>query len=184
MKKILFSLIVTGLLVSCSNNSTTASIEPAAVSRSVGREDLQRGLLKQLALQTIVPMYQQFYDQTASLNIKISSFCLAPNQQYFNQVRNSWALTLSAWLQTDALLFGPAIEEQLDFSIYFYPAKKSIINKLLKSQEIITVEVVDQAGVGGQGLATMEYLLFERDQSSEQLLQNFQGQMESDDVNI
>lgn len=176
MKKIVFSLIVTGLLVSCSHNSTKPSVEPLAVSTSVGREDLQRKLLKKLALQTIVPLYQQFYEQTALLNKSISSFCLTPNRQYFNQVRNSWAQTLSAWLQTDALLFGPVVEEQLDFSIYFYPAKKNIINKLLKSQETITVEFVDQAGVGGQGLATMEYLLFERDQSSEKLLQNFQGQ--------
>jgi len=176
MKKIIFSLIVTGLLVSCSHNSTKPSVEPLAVSTSVGREDMQRRLLKKLALQTIVPLYQQFYEHTALLNNNISSFCLTPNQQYFNQVRNSWAQTVSAWLRADALLFGPAIEEQLDFFIYFYPAKKRIINKLLNGQETITAELVAQAGVGGQGLATMEYLLFERNLSSEEILQNYQGQ--------
>ena len=172
MNKFLFILILTSVTLSCGSSK---NIEPDIRTTAVttGREDLQRSTLKLLAFQTIVPMYQQFYNDAAQLNRQVSAFCLKPNRQLLETVKRSWGQTLGSWQQTDALLFGPAIEDQLDFSIYFYPVKKSIINRILNGQNNITVANVEQAGVAGQGLAAIEFLLFDRELSNQNIFEQF-----------
>ncbi len=90
--------------------------------------------------------------------------------------RAGWGKTLLAWQRTDALLFGPAVEEQIDYFIYFNPPKKKVITALLNATTPITAAAVAATGTGGQGLATLEYLLFDRELDDAQELSGFQGE--------
>lgn len=123
--------------------------------------------------QAIVPLYEQLGSASQQLAQESQTFCQNPDVASFEKLRQTWGNAMLAWQRTDALLFGPAIEEQVDFSINFYPPKKLIINKLLKSETPLTPDILDQNGVGGQGLSTLEFLLFDRSQTAEQMLAKF-----------
>lgn len=124
----------------------------------------------------IVPLYQELGTQSQALVKSSQAFCQDTNEESFQAVRQAWGEAMLAWQRTDALLFGPAIEEQIDFSINFYPPKKLIINGLLKSDKTLNPETLDASGVGGQGLSTLEFLLFSRDASDAEQLKRFQDE--------
>ncbi len=132
-------------------------------------------LLAQLLEGGIRPLYRELDASVATLVQLSETFCHAPNETNLIKLRQSWGNALLAWLRTDALLFGPAIENQMDFHINFNPPKKIIINQLLNATTPLDVTAVEAAGVGGQGLGTLEFLLFDRDKTAAQLLELFQG---------
>lgn len=147
-----------------------AMLKPAmaeTVNTSVDEQagDATRALLKQIAEQAILPMYVGFSQASKQQVEQAEALCAKPTAENVAAMRTAWSDALSAWQQTDALLFGPAIEEQIDFGIYFLPAKKSIIKGVLKAQDRITTETLEQAGVGAQGFGTLEYLLFDREKN-------------------
>lgn len=141
-----------------------------AETRSVSTEDAKqdeaiRALLKQVAEKSILPTYQQFAKTTETQVKQAEALCKDSNDENITAMKQAWSNALSAWQRADALLFGPAIDEQLDFAIYFLPAKKTIIKGVLKSETPITIEHLENAGVGAQGFGALEYLLFDRDHS-------------------
>lgn len=125
----------------------------------------------------IIPLYTELEATGKILPEKSRAFCADVTAETFAAVRDAWGETLLAWERTDALLFGPAIEEQVDFAINFSPPKKLVINRLLTSvANPLTVDMVAKAGVGGQGLSTLEFLLFDRGKTDAQMLALFQGE--------
>ena len=177
-----FFLINFFLMISACNLQSKPLVNDQAALQKISKVELatqQRELLNKLTFTTIIPLYQQFINQTAKLAEQSHQFCSKPDLLRLTAVKKHWGETLSAWMRTEMLLFGPAIEEQLDFTIYFYPAKKNVINKLLQSETPINIEQLEQLGVGGQGLATLEYLLFDRTVREPEILQRFQGKMQN-----
>ncbi|WGZ93411.1 MAG: imelysin family protein [Candidatus Thiothrix putei] len=123
----------------------------------------------------IIPLYRELDVTANTLTQRSKTFCSEPNAENFKVLREGWGETLLAWHRTDALMFGPAIEDQIDFKVNFNPPKKAVINGLLNATSPLTVEAVEKAGVGGQGLGTLEFLLFDRDKSDADQLAAFQG---------
>ena len=137
-----------------------------------------RSLLKQVAQQSILPIYSELNNNAEHLVATTSQFCDEVDEQGLKRVRKAWSETLSSWQQATVFLFGPATEDSIDFSIYFHPVKKGVINGFLskiQSEPLASInkESVEQSGVGGQGLATVEYLLFDREQSEAEVLEQF-----------
>ena len=129
-----------------------------------------RSLLRQVTLQSILPIYRELDNNAQNLVTTTRQFCDGPNERGLNKVRETWSETLSSWQRASPLLFGPATEDSIDFTIYFRPIKKAVINGFLNkikadSTFSIDKEAVDLSGVGGQGLAALEYLLFDRKQA-------------------
>lgn len=133
-------------------------------------------LLVQLVDGAIIPLYRELEVTGNTLEQRSKTFCAEPTANNFKVLREGWGETLLAWHRTDALLFGPAVEEQVDFRINFNPPKKMIISRLLTDDLPMTPELVDKSGVGGQGLGTLEFLLFDRDKSEADQLAAFQGE--------
>lgn len=132
-------------------------------------------LLANLVDGAIIPLYRELDAAAAALEQASQQFCATPDAAGFQRVRAAWGETLLAWSRTDALLFGPAVEDQIDFHIHFNPPKKAVINRLLEGDQPLTPEQVEKAGVGGQGLMTLEFLLFDRDKPEAEQLAAFQG---------
>lgn len=132
-------------------------------------------LLAQVVDGAIIPLYRELDVTANTLTQRSKTFCSEPTAEHFNVLREGWGETLLAWHRTDALMFGPAIEDQIDFKVNFNPPKKAVINGLLNATSPLTVEAVEKAGVGGQGLGTLEFLLFDRDKSDADQLAAFQG---------
>lgn len=133
-------------------------------------------LLATLVDGAIIPLYRELDVAAATFAQRSKTFCTEPTSNNFQTVRDGWGETMLAWQRTDPLLFGPAVEDQQDFHINFTPPKKVIINRLLTDTSPLTLEAVEQAGVGGQGLSTLEFLLFEREKNTAQMLETFQGE--------
>lgn len=129
--------------------------------------------IQQLLTVGIQPLYRELAQRSQQLTQTSTEFCKTLNLAEFQKLREAWGETLLAWQRTDLLLFGPSIAEQLDFQINFSPPKKQIIKSLLDRDQPISVETVAAAGVGAQGLSSLEYILFDREQSIEQLLAAF-----------
>lgn len=123
----------------------------------------------------IIPLYRELQVTANTLVQRSSAFCSAPTPESFKVLREGWGETLLAWHRTDALMFGPAIEDQIDFTINFNPPKKLIISRLLTDNTPLTPDSIAKAGVGGQGLSTLEFLLFDRDKTDAEQLASFQG---------
>lgn len=132
-------------------------------------------LLGKLVDDGIRPLYRELDVTGNTLAQRSKTFCAEPTAEHFKVLREGWGETLLAWHRTDALLFGPAVEEQMDFRINFNPPKKSVINGLLNGTEALTAASVDKAGVAAMGLGTLEFLLFEHDKSEADMLVLFQG---------
>lgn len=127
-------------------------------------------LLINLVDKAIVPLYQELQSRSQQLTQSSQTFCAKPELGNLQALQHAWQETMVAWQRTDALLFGPAIAEQRDFHINFMPPKKLIIQSLLKSEIPISSAAIGQAGVGAQGLSTLEYLLFTAAESDDNAL--------------
>ena len=132
------------------------------------------GLLVSVTEKAIQPLYRELDKAGETLAQQSKTFCAKPDQANFTAVRQAWAETLLAWQRTDALLFGPAVENQRDFNVHFTPPKKLVIQKHLNANSALTTEAIAQTGVGGRGLPALEWLLFDREQSVDAQLKAFQ----------
>lgn len=162
----LISLNLTGL------SSAKAADTTNATSTTLGTTK-DEAFIQQLLTVGIQPLYRELAQRSQQLTQTSTEFCKTLSLEEFQKLREAWGETLLAWQRTDLLLFGPSIAEQLDFQINFSPPKKQIIKSLLDREQPISVELVAAAGVGAQGLSSLEYILFDREQSIEQLLAAF-----------
>ena len=154
---------------------TAPAPAPTASSPAVPLTDVEP-LLGKLVDNAIRPLYRELEVTGNTLAQRSQTFCAEPTAEHFQVLRDGWGETLLAWQRTDALLFGPAVEDQIDFHINFNPPKKSVINGLLNGTEELTPATVDKAGVAGMGLSTLEFLLFEHGKSEADMLALFQGE--------
>lgn len=148
-----------------SSTTITSTTAPPAARDEV--------FINQLVTAGIQPLYRKLEQQSQALTQASTEFCKTHSLENFQKLREAWGATMLAWQRTDTLLFGPATIEQLDFQINFAPPKKQIIKRLLDHDQLVTMETVATAGVGAQGLSSLEYVLFDREQTAEQLLAHF-----------
>lgn len=95
-------------------------------------------LFTSLTEQGILPLYRDLDKHVQNLVTQSEAFCEQTDRAHLQTLRSAWQDTLLAWQRTDALMFGPAIANQVDFHINFQPPKKLIINRLLRSDKAIT----------------------------------------------
>ena len=132
-------------------------------------------LLERISKQAILPLYKAVDQETSALQRQVISFCNQPNLANLQATRQHWSQALSAWEASEVALFGPALSKQRDLHIYFRPIKKRVIKKLLNQDMPISMDNLEFAGVGAQGFATLEYLMFNRDKTDEEILKQFTG---------
>lgn len=172
-------LMIAGLCLALSGLQGVAAetTTPAAMNAEPVRQQMPdqqaRDFLAKVTEQVILPVYLELDAGAKALTKQSEDFCAAPDADGLKKVRDDWAQTLSVWMQSSPFLFGPAVESEIDFTIYFRPVKKGVIKGLLAAETPLNQQAVEQAGVGGQGLATLEYLLFDRERDDQQLLADF-----------
>lgn len=154
-------------------NPTDQSI--FSVQNKQTTEEAVGTLLRKISTQAIVPLYKSADKEVSTLQRQIITFCNQPTVKSLHKIRQHWSQALTAWGKSEVALFGPAIKQQLDLHIYFRPVKKRVIKKLLAQTSAISIDDLEFAGVGAQGFATLEYLLFDRDSSDAELLKRFTG---------
>lgn len=168
-------LLLALCLVNPSFADSTAPSSPTFTSTATLSTAKDEALIQQLVTAGIQPLYRELEQASLQLSQTSTEFCKEVSPDNLTKLREAWGTTLLAWQRTDSLLFGPAVADQLDFYINFAPPKKQIIKGLLASEQPLTTEAVAAAGVGAQGLSSLEYVLFDREQNIEQLLASFKA---------
>lgn len=166
-------LLLALCLVNPSFADSTASSSTTSASTATLSTAKDEVFIQQLVTAGIQPLYRELEQASLQLTQASTEFCKEVSPDNLTKLRAAWGTTMLAWQRTDSLLFGPAIAEQMDFHINFAPPKKQIIKSLLASEQPLTTEALAAAGVGAQGLSSLEYILFDREQTLEQLLASF-----------
>lgn len=167
------SLLLVSMAIqpSLADTTTIRSTETSTVTTNTAKDEV---FIKQLISAGIQPLYRELEQASQQLTQNSEAFCKEPTLETLQQLREAWGNSMLAWQRTDTLLFGPATADQMDYHINFAPPKKQIVKGLLASDQALTPASVAAAGVGAQGLSTLEYLLFDREQTTAQLLSSFQ----------
>lgn len=162
--------------ISSTANLSTSEVTQATIlsTAKTSPKDI-KPLLGNMVNKAILPLYAAADKHSSELFTQVMRFCASPNLPALKTTRQHWSQALSSWQASEVALFGPGLEQQRDLHIYFRPVKKRVIKRLLNQELPITLENLEFAGVGAQGFATLEYLLFDRDLSDSEILARFTG---------
>lgn len=176
------ALVVSAMACLCLFSYTvainTAQAETSSTSTKVAAkttnltESERQALLAFISAKAMLPLYDEVQSTADTLLKDVKAFCTTKNADNLHTARASWKQAALAWQQVDGLLFGPSVDENIDFSVYFLPIKKSNI-KALFDQDNITSKDVDAAGIGAQGFGALEYVLFSRTENTTEILNGF-----------
>lgn len=130
-----------------------------------GKQATEQKLLAHTANEVIAPLYGELNRQAQQQLQQSRAFCQAVSEQGQQQLQQQWRSTMTAWAQVQPIAFGPLEDGNLRWKMQFWPDRKDITSKkveaLIGSDEALTAERVAAASVSVQGLAALEYLLFD-----------------------
>lgn len=162
------TLICASLIATFKPVRADTKVENQAAITEVDRT----ALLKSISEKAMLPIFKELDESSSDLFKQTQTYCEAKTEKSLLELRSSWKQASSAWQQADSLLFGPSVDDNIDFTVYFLPNKKGIIKELLNKDDI-QLEDVDSAGVGAQGFGTLEYLLFSREDTLSDINNSF-----------
>jgi predicted lipoprotein len=110
--------------------------------------------------------YQALSRESQALSDSVQLFCQQQrNQDSIAAPRSQWRKTMLSWQHVQWVRFGPIIENNDDWKIQFWPDKKNIaerkVQKILQSDAVIDLALVEKSSVVIQGLSALELLLFD-----------------------
>lgn len=171
MKKI--SLLLSFLITLAACQPSNEHAKESNASKTIDTERV-RIWLAEITDHVIIPRYKKLHMSGAQMLRRTEQFCLNRTDEHsLQRVRVAWVQLLSDWHHTEAFLFGPAVENDRDLHMYFRYAKPKVIKRLLSLPEPITLDDIDEAGIGAQGIAALEYLLFSYEQDSAEITASF-----------
>lgn len=150
MKKFIFGITLSILIIACSSTDDTDTENP--VDNSFDRE----AMLTNIADNIIIPGYQKFYDVIASLKSNTDQFTDIPNQTNLDILRATWSKSYIDWQSVAMFEIGKA--EELSFRNFMnvFPVTTEDINKNISdgSYDLGSVTKQDE-----QGLSGLDYLI-------------------------
>ncbi len=169
-----FSLLLLSLLMlSACQPVSEPSEDISTTSTNINSERVQIWLTDYTD-RVIIPSYTRLHMSTLQMLRRSEKFCLNNTDEYnLQSLRASWVQLLNDWHHTEAFLFGPAVENDRDLHMYYRFPKAKVIKRELSKSRPLTLDDIDEAGIGAQGIATLEYLLFNYEQDSMQFTASF-----------
>lgn len=125
----------------------------------------RKAMLESLGSDVVIPMYEAFADETATLVDDAKAFCNGTSGSRLEDLQDQWKAARFAWKRTEIINFGPSVEQpwRLGPKIDSWPVREDTVEANLASDQPLTFEVVRTLGASSRGLATMEYLIFDPD---------------------
>ncbi|MBV1789303.1 imelysin family protein [Marinobacterium sp. D7] len=117
----------------------------------------------------ILPAYAHFASAAEGLAKASNALCNTTDSANLASTRQAYRDTLTAWQGVSHLQFGPVTYLMRNYSIQFWPDRKSIGRKQLQSalalpaDSVFDAEFFHQASVSIKGLPALEQLLFRTD---------------------
>ncbi len=161
LRPALLTVGLLGLLAGCSENEPPRPKDPWQSASSAA------------LAQVLLPAYSHWTDSNLQLADSARAFC--SGDQNLAQARSAYRNAHLAWASVQPLAIGPLAEGNLSWQVQFWPDKKNLVARqvksLLEQQPALSREGLEQASVVVQGLTAYEYLLFDPGLNLEELEQ-------------
>lgn len=168
MKKIFTFAVVSALCFGAVSCSDSKSDEPAAMS---AKEKALSNAIQPYIDHTVLPTYREMADNAIRLadcckTIKSKHAAGTLSQTDITAAGEAWKASRKAWERSEAFLFGPAAQHNIDPHIDSWPLDKAAMDDLLADIRAgKNWDIANNFGYGLLGFHSVEYLLFELDAS-------------------
>jgi hypothetical protein len=126
----------------------------------------ERTLALALGQQILAPAYSRFAERSQTLAHDLNRYCQASGSDY-PTVQAHYRAALHDWMYLQAINWGPAAVDNRHPALYFWPDKKDIASRQLRTliadadPASLDAGYFDTASIGVSGLSALERLLFD-----------------------
>lgn len=122
----------------------------------------ERGpVMRDLAQNVMLPTVEELGAQAAALGPAVQALCDDPGAATLDAAQDAWRAARAPWEQSQAFLFGPAVDLGTASAIDFWPARPDSVDLAIASApDPITPEHLATLGTAAKGLPALEYLLW------------------------
>ena len=161
-KKIIYSILVIFVIVSCSSDNEDEIDKVPQFDRS--------SILKNYADNIIIPRYNDFKAELNNLEIAVNNFTQTPNSSNFDQLHDMWLVTYKKWQYVEMFNIGKAEEIMYFNTINTYPIDEQRIKENISSQKF---DLRNSNDWSCQGLSGVDYMLHGVGISKEEVIQQY-----------
>jgi uncharacterized iron-regulated protein len=147
------ALVAAGVVGGCGQPSVTEPIYPVDDVRT-------EGVLCDISDVVIVPAINDFNDATLALRDAVRDLNRDRTATSLESARRFWRAARQPWEFSEAFIFGPAKNQQLDPAIDSWPLDRITMEDLLASDEPITADLLASQEGTAKGFHAIEYFLF------------------------
>lgn len=143
---------------------TALSEAKTLLSQMSGTDQYNRqaqAVIDQYVDKTILATYQNLKEEAAQLQQLVKSFATEKTQSALEAACEQWKKTREPWEKSEAFLFGPIADQQLDPHLDSWPLSQTNIKFILRGDWDWATEDGSSMGASTLGFHTLEYLLFE-----------------------
>ena len=109
---------------------------------------------------TVIDIYKDLYDEAGKLKDLVTAYSENPTQENLNAVCSQWKTTRVPWELSEAFLYGPVANYQIDPHLDSWPLSQLNINAIMSSNLDWANEDGSSFGSNTIGFHTLEYLSF------------------------
>lgn len=107
--------------------------------------------------------YQDMYTKAVALQTSVTALNTTTNADNLTACRNNWKAMRTTWEQTEAWLFGPVAENQIDPRIDTWPVDFNALNDIINGTDVLNEAYVSGLDESLKGFHPIEYLLWGQD---------------------
>ena len=133
-------------------------------------EFTRRGMLENIAYNIILPLHEDFLEQTAVLQAVTDAFVGSPAAETLLALQQAWRDTSLLWQQVGVFKLGRltfVYHSRMDNDA---PIAEAIIDTFINGTDTLNEPTVSNFGSNVIGLRTVEYLIFDENGNSEAIL--------------
>lgn len=130
-------------------------------------------ILENVGNNMMLPALQDLQTQTQQLVQAATSLNTQPTSAMLTQAQDAWKKNVLSWEKVVFFNFGPLKMQDVALKIDFNPARTNIITSILANTEVLDQAYIATVGAAAKGFPTLEYLLFDRSKTNDQLLALF-----------
>lgn len=114
----------------------------------------------------ILPGYEALLAAGKTLHTGVDAFCAQPGQTGLEKAQAAFHTAMDAWMGVQHIRIGPAEQSQRNFRLQFWPDRRGIAARHLRTllakgdRSVLTADTFPTISVAVQGFPAMERLLF------------------------
>ncbi|WP_052742053.1 imelysin family protein [Kiloniella litopenaei] len=123
-------------------------------------------IIRQTIEKAILPGYKNLADVANAQENHLAKLCEQPSEENLTKAQQAFRPLVGAWSGVEMYRIGPAIKNNRQEKLFFWPDRKSIglrqVRKLIDTQDktALTKETLQKKSVAVQGVLALEYVLF------------------------